>query len=182
VKSSLGALHRKEVIRMWKKVKTVSGKKRKIFLPAMLAFSIFVIGILATNVSAQDVSNYPPIVQKIADKFNLNVTEVQQVFDQDRDERRADRYAQFAEDLNDLVTEGKLTETQKEAILDKHEEMQDKMEEFKTLSHEERHEKMQALREEFKSWAESQGIDLSVIGPFGHGFMRGFHKGYMMAP
>ena len=165
--------NRRVVIKMQKKV-------NKIFLPAILALSILVIGILATNVSAQDISNYPPIVQKIADRFNLNVSEVQQVFDEDRDAHRADMYAHFAERLNDMVSDGKLTETQKEAILDKHEEMQDKMEEFKNLSVDERHEKMQALREEFKTWAESQGIDLSVIGPFGHGFGHGFKASHMM--
>lgn len=138
------------------------------------------VGILATNTFANEVSSYPPIVQKIADRFNLNVGEVQKVFDDERDERRADMYAHFAERLNDLVTEGKLTESQKGAILNKHEEMQDKMEELKNLTPEERIGKMQSIHDEFKKWAEDQGIDLSLIGPFGRGFRHGFKEGFMM--
>lgn len=155
--------------------------KKKVLLPTILAISVLVVGILAaTNVSAQDTANYPPIVQKIADRFNLNVSEVEQVFDEARDERRAEMYANFADRLDDLVSEGKLTETQKEAVLDKHEEVQDKMEALKDLAPEERREKAQAIHEEFKAWAEDQGIDLPLIGPFEHGFMKGFHKGYRM--
>lgn len=154
--------------------------KKKIILPTILALSVLVVGLMATNVLAQDTSNYPPLVQKIADRFNLNVSDVEEVFDEERDERRAEMFALFADRLDELVSEGKLTEAQKEVILDKHEEMQDKMEELKDLSPEERHEKMLSLHEEFKTWAEEEGIDLPLIGPFGKGFMRGFHKGYMM--
>jgi hypothetical protein len=154
--------------------------KKKIILPTILALSVLVVGILASGVSAQDTSNYPPIVQKISDKFNLNVSDVQQVFDEEADEKRAERFAFFADRLDELVSEGKLTEAQKESILDKHEEMQDKMEGLKDLSPEERKDKMRELHDEFKSWAEQEGIDLPLIGPFGKGFMSGFHKGYMM--
>lgn len=155
--------------------------KKRIILPTVLAVSILFIGILAaTKVSAEDSSYYPPIVQKIAEHFNLNVGDVQKVFDEERDERRADKYAFFAERLNDLVSEGKLTEAQKEAILDKHEEMQDKNEEWRNLSFEERKNKMQETREEFKEWAEEQGINLPLLGPFGKGFVKGFYRGYMM--
>lgn len=154
--------------------------KKKIILPTILALSVLVIGVLSTSVSAQDASNYPSIVQKIAERFNLNVSDVEQVFDEERDERRAEMFANFADRLDDLVSEDKLTEAQKEAILDKHEDIQDRMEEYKALPPEERHEKMQALHEEFRSWAEAEGIDLPLVGPFGHGFMRGYHKGYMM--
>jgi hypothetical protein len=58
--------------------------------------------------------------------------------------------------------------------------MQDKMEGLKDLAPEERKDKMRELHEEFKNWAEEQGIDLPLIGPFGKGYMSGFHKGYMM--
>jgi len=144
--------------------------KKKIILPTILALSVLVVGILATGVSAQDASNYPPIVQKISDKFNLNVSDVQQVFDEEADEKRAERFAFFADRLDDLVSQGKLTEAQKEAVLDKHEEMQDKIVELKNLPVAERKEKMRQIHEDFKTWAEGQEIDLPLIGPFGHGF------------
>ena len=60
--------------------------KKKIFLPSILALSVLTISILATNVFAQDTNFYPPIVQKIADKFDLNISDVQKVFDEEADE------------------------------------------------------------------------------------------------
>ncbi len=163
---------------MLKEVKSAFGGKKKIILPTILALSVLVVGLMATNVLAQDTSNYPPLVQKIADRFNLNVSDVEEVFDEEKDERRAEMFALFADRLDEIVSEGKLTEAQKEAILDKHEEMQDKMEGLKDLTPEERKEKMQEVHDEFKTWAEEQGIDLSLIGPFGHGFKHGFMMGY----
>ncbi|OGM10414.1 hypothetical protein A2Z67_02935 [Candidatus Woesebacteria bacterium RBG_13_36_22] len=153
--------------------------KKKIILPAVLALSVLVVGILATNVYAQEISDYPAIVQKIADEFNLNISDVQQVSDEERDEKRAEAFARFADRLDDSVTDGKLTNAQKDAILDKHEEMQDKTEEVKDLSKEDRCENMQKLYEEFKSWFEEQGIDESILEGFGGGFAgRGFGRGF----
>jgi len=154
--------------------------KRKIFLPVFLSLAILTVGILATKVKAEEVGSYPPIVQKIAERFNLNVSDVKQVFDEERDERRADRYARFTERLNDLVSEGKLTEDQKDAVLAKHEEMQNQIEELRNLSFEERKTKMQEVHDDFKSWAEGQGIDLSTIGPLGGPFGRGMGHGMGM--
>lgn len=152
--------------------------KRKIILPTMLALSILTIGILATNVTAQQVS-YPPMVAKIANRFNLNVSDVQQVFDEDREERRADMFARFSERLDGLVSSGELTSTQKDAILDKHEEMQNKMDELKDLSFEERKTKMHEIHDEFHAWLKEQGIDQLAIGGRGE-FKRGPGMGYKM--
>ena len=140
--------------------------KKKIILPSILALSILVVGILASGVSAKDASNYPPIVQKIAEHFNLDVSEVEEVFDEERDERRAESFARFADRLDDLVFEGKLIESQKEEILDKHEEMQDAMEEIKNLPAGERRKKMQTLREGFKNLLEKSGLDLREVVSF----------------
>ncbi|EKE14601.1 MAG: hypothetical protein ACD_12C00399G0002, partial [uncultured bacterium] len=81
----------------------------------MLALSILVVGILATNSVTAANTNYPPIVTKIAQKFNLNVSDVQTVFDDDRDERRAEMFARFSDKLDELVSSGEITASQKEA-------------------------------------------------------------------
>jgi len=159
-------------------IKSKQYKKRVIIFPAILAISVLAIGILATNIKAQEFSSYPPLVQKIAEKFNLNIDEVEQIFDEEHDERRADAYARFAERLNDLVSEGKLTEGQKDALLQEHEEMHNKMEEFINLSPDERKEKIREAREEMRIWMEQEGLDLSHFGPMKYGFKHGFGKGY----
>jgi len=152
--------------------------KKRIFLPTVFALSILVIGILSSNsVSAQQ--NYPSVVTKIAQRFNLKVGDVQEVFDEERDARRAEMFARFSERLDELVSLGEITASQKEAILDKHEEMQEKMDELMGLSYDERKEKMRSIREEFTNWLKSEGLENLVIGRL-HGFGKGFGMGYMM--
>ena len=159
---------------MTNKQKNVKVKKPRIFLPAFLALAILSVGMLATKVKAEEYSNYPPIAQKIAERFNLNVGDVEDVFDEQRDERRADRYAYFTERLDDLVEEGTLTEGQREELIEMHETKQDAMQELRGLEPEQRRSRMQEMHEEMKAWAEGEGIDLPIIGPMGEGFGKGF--------
>jgi hypothetical protein len=86
----------------------------------------------------------------------------------------------FEERLTQAVADGKITEEQKEKILDKHEEMQAKMESLKDLEPEERKAQMQTLHEELKKWAEENNIDFPFFGMklgFGRGFKMGYHFG-----
>jgi polyhydroxyalkanoate synthesis regulator phasin len=158
----------------------MSKKVKNAIFPTALFLGIVMLGLLSASVASAQDSTYPSIIQKIAEKFNLNEDEVAAVFDEERDEHHAEMQAKWSERLDDLVNDGKINAEQKQAILDKHEEMHNKMEEWKDLDPEERHEKMRGLREEFRAWAEEQGIDLPLLGPYKHGFMVGFHRGYMM--
>ena len=154
--------------------------KKNVFLPTMVLGTI-ILGLLSVSyVSAQDSESYLPIVQKIAERFNLNEADVQAVFDEEREEHFADMQARWVEKLDDLATDGKITAEQKEAVIKKHEEMHDKMLELKDLEPEERKTKMREIHEEFKKWADEQGLDLPLLGPAGMGFRKGFHKGFMM--
>lgn len=151
--------------------------KKKVIFPTMLALAILTIGILATNVSAQN-SQYPPVVQKIAQKFNLDVSEVQKVFDEDRDARRAEMYASFSDRLDELVLAGKITSSQKEVILEKHEQMRDKMEALRDLSPDERREKKLSIHTDYKNWLSSQGLSAELVQHLG--YRNGFRAGYKM--
>jgi len=151
--------------------------KKRIILPALLLSGALAVGSLGfARAYAQENSEYPPIVLKLAEKFGLNASEVQDVFKEVHDEHEADREARFSEHLNDLVSDGKLTESQKQMILDKHEEMEAKMDEFKDLEPEQRREKMQQYHEELKIWATENGVEFpfmvfKALKPgFGHGF------------
>lgn len=107
--------------------------KRRILLPSILALAVLTVGILATpKVSAQE-ATYPLIVQRIAEEFGLNAAEVNQVFEEVKEEHNAEVYAMWAEKLSDEVAEGKITEAQKEEILAKHEELREKMDGLKNL-------------------------------------------------
>lgn len=107
------------------------------------------------------------LVQKIADKFGLNTNEVQAVFDQSREERQATRQAEYETKLSQLVTDGKITEAQKQLILTKHKEMETNREteqsamKDKTVA--ERRTAMEAKRTELQAWATQNGIDASYL-------------------
>lgn len=127
--------------------------------------------------------NYPPIIQKLVERFGLKAEEVQEVFDEARQEMRQDMQLpfeqKFEEMLDKAVEQSKLTQEQKEAIQEKRDEMQKKYEELAGLGCEERHTKMQEIQQELKAWAEENGIDLRFVGGFGRGgFMMGPHKGF----
>jgi len=156
----------------------------KLVKPTALIVGVIMVVLLSVSYASAQESTYPPIVQRLAQKFNLNESDIQAVFDEERDERFAEIQARWQERLDDLVSEGKITEEQKKAIIAKHEEIHNKMIETKDMDPEDRRETMQALRDDFKKWAEEQGIDTTFLGPFakgyGMGFKKGFHRGYMM--
>src|SRR3972149_5597504 len=111
-------------------------------------------------------SSSPPIVQKLVEKFGLDAEEVMEVFEAQREENQAERRAKFVERLNELVSEGKITSSQKDLILSKFDELQSKMEEWKDLEPEERKAQIENYRKELKAWADENGIDLKELFPF----------------
>jgi len=121
--------------------------------------------------------HHQTIIEKLVERFGLNQEEVEQLFDEVREERQAQMKAQHQEKLNALVEEGKITEEQKQAIIAKHEEMQaEKQENFgawKDLDPEERRAKKQEHREEMQTWAEENGIDLYLLHRLGGRGLKG---------
>ena len=145
--------------------------KKKIIIPSIFAVAVLALAVMmSSSVSAQNDENGNTLSYRIAQRFGLNETEVREEFDTFRDERRADMYAKYAERLNDLMAEGKLTKEQRDKILEKHEEMQDMSESMRDLSPEERREQMESHRGEMKAFMEEIGVDEPLMmGPMGKG-------------
>lgn len=139
-------------------------KNKLLILGAGVVVSASALGFVAAPTFAQDSETYPPIVESISEKFNLDRTQVQQVFTEERKARHTDT-------LNGLVENGTITEEQRAVIEEHHEEMMAKrdalLSEGKTRT--EMHEIMQAEREEFHNWLEEQGIEMPMRGPKGDG-------------
>ncbi len=151
---------------------------KRIILPTLLLTGALAVGALGiSRVSAEEMTSYPPVVQKLAERFGLNVEEVEAVFEEERANHHAEMLTNFEDRLSEAVTNGKITEAQKQAILDKHEEMQAKMDEFRDLTGQERKAKMDAWHTELRAWAQSQSIDLPFM-EFGRGFGKGFKEGF----
>lgn len=122
-------------------------------------------GLVAGAVYAQTTGTYPSIVQKIADTFNLDPSAVQNVFSQAHEEKQDER-------LDQLVTDGKLTQAQRDQLEVKQDEMHNKMGEIRDSdkTEDEKRTAIKAIHDEFKDWLEENNIDLPTRG-FGH--MRG---------
>lgn len=151
--------------------------KKLIFPVAALAIlSVAIIG--AGNVSADDISkNRGDIAQKIAEKFDLNENEVQEVLDQVREERKSELQARHESRLNEAVENGEITEDQKNLIINKQKEIKENRSEskenYKDMSISERQNLFSEKKEELKAWAEQNDIDpkylYAGLGHKGHG-------------
>lgn len=147
----------------------------------MIPIAAIVLGaaLLLSNgkVSAETMLNPSEgLVQKIAQKFGLNQSEVQAVFDQHRDEMHTAMQQRLEDQLTQEVADGKLTEAQKQAILAKRAELETNKPDpstFEDQTREERQAQREQQRQELEAWATQNGIDMSYLMPgIGH------HKGH----
>ena len=158
--------------------------KAKLLLP-IAAVAITAITMYGANqiMAFNGGDQHDALIQKLASTFGKSETEVQTVFSQFRTEQQATREAEFEARLTTAVTEGKLTEEQKQLVIAKHTELQAQHEaDFAnkdSMTREEWQAKRQAEHDALDSWAESNGIDLSSVmperGPMGGGKGRGMH-------
>lgn len=141
-------------------------------LIAVAAIAVVTGGAIAVNAQISD-GEYPPIVERIAERFGLNESEVKSFFDEVREERREEKQIRAGERLSQAVADGLITEKQKELIIEKKAELKDEKESLRSLEPEERREAMKELKTEFGEWAEVNGIDFSELNL---GFSR--HRGF----
>jgi hypothetical protein len=122
------------------------------------------------------------LVDKLATKFGLEKSQVQAVFDEERAAHQAEMRAKEEERLNTLVSEGKITQAQKQLIISKRQEMEtqreSERESMQNMTAEERQAAMEAKRTALEQWATQNGIDskyLKAFGRGGHGMRGGMH-------
>ena len=140
-----------------------------------------VFGVTLVAVAAEDLDGYPPIIQALAERFNLDPDEVKQVFDENREAKHEQMQQRHEDRLDEAVEAGQLTEEQKDELLERQEEMNVKMAELKDLPPQERFEAMKEIKEDLQAWLEENDIDLKgAYGGFGKGHFdkRGFGKGH----
>ncbi len=119
----------------------------------------------------------------IAQKFNLNVTDVQKVFEEQRAQMEAEHQKQFTDRINQAVTDGKLTQDQANKIIAKQTEIKYLMNSLKNKTEAEREAAMKTQMESLKAWVEENNIPKEFAlfgGPrMGHGFGHGKGSGMM---
>ena len=121
------------------------------------------------------------LVDKISSKFNLNKDEVQKVFDEQKQTMQTEREAEVKSDVAKLVTDGKLTQTQADAINAKRAELQKERgsnkDSFKDMTADQRKAEMDKKKTELEAWAKENNISTEYLryvmghgpgGPGGH--------------
>jgi tRNA A37 N6-isopentenylltransferase MiaA len=141
--------------------------KKKLLITLIVLGGLISAGYFGAGVILADDNNpHETLITRIAQKFNLNESDVEAVFQAVRDERQAEMKKQQEERLNDAINDGVITEAQKNAILTKMQE----------------HQKVRGQnREEMQDWFEEQGIDQSrlrdYLGFGGHESRKGMGSG-----
>lgn len=159
--------------------------KKQLLLPGFALLILGVVTLGATTVSAQGMmGDHSSLITKIAQKFNLKEADVKAVFDEDRQAMHTQMKQKVSDNLSQLVTQGKITEAQKAALLAKMEELQKKhlsdRDTMKNMTPEQRKAAMDKERSDLEAWAKEQGIDLSLIKGFSRGMGHGFRHGMGM--
>lgn len=148
-------------------------------LAATIAIPVF-----AATPATSDTTMVDPrehLIQALVQRFNLKTSDVQQFFQDQESQHAAELLTQLDTRLATFVTQGKLTEAQKTALVAKAKEAQAKHEEARKLSPEECKKLMDKYRTELETWATQQGIDKQFLGMImggpggGHGGPRGPH-------
>ncbi len=124
-----------------------------------------------TTASSNYRNNREGMVQMLSEKFNLNQSEVKEVIKEYKKENQFQRQAEMKIRLEakllKAVEEGKINNRQKELILTKRKEMENKINqdlENWSQNREERREQMESYREEIREWAKKNEIDLNLVG------------------
>jgi len=131
--------------------------RKKVLATFLIMTTVFSAGVLAVrSVKADETATFSPLVEKLIEKFNLNKDEVNNVVNEVKSERQQQMLKFQEERLNQAVADGVITNSQKQALLDKFTQRQNKR---------------QQEREEIQNWFKTQGIDQTKLAPylgFGH--------------
>jgi molybdopterin biosynthesis enzyme MoaB len=140
--------------------------QKKITVAALIAMMGMGVLVLNTSVAHAQTTSNPVMgmVESLAKKFGLKTSDVQSVFDQQRQERMEARKAEHLAWLDQQVSAGKLTKSQRDAIATKLGELQTKRE---------------AERVQLQEWATANDVDLTFLrGGMGLGRGKGMMHGW----
>ena len=163
-------------------MKTRSMKIALILITSLALFSIggiACVGEINAQISEEAGDEYPLLVERFAERFDLDPDEIMDFLNELKEERIADAEERFEGRLDELVEDEKITEDQKEAILDKKEELKTFKEEMEDMTISEAREAIKEIHEELKDWAEENDLDLENFFPKqgAHAFgLRGFNN------
>ena len=116
------------------------------------------------------------LVDAIATKFNLNPSEVQQVFDDQHAKMQAEHQQVMSDRIRAAVTSGTITQSQADAITAKLQEVKGFFDTLRDKTPEERRAAMKTKMDDLKQWATTNNIPADLL-PFGRGGHMRMHDG-----
>lgn len=125
------------------------------------ALTVAAAGIGSVDAATESPEKTNPInglVAAIASKFNLDLHEVQSVFDEQKNRMDAQRMKNFEDRLNNAVAAGKLTQAQADGIRAKQSDMEKLRTEMQGKTKEEIRTAVKAKMADLKQWAEDNNI------------------------
>lgn len=152
-----------------KKALLVTGAASTIGLSSVVGMGVASAATTGGTTDSNSSDGMSSLVDKLATKFNLNKSDVQAVFDEDRSAHDTEMQQKMEERLDQAVTDGKITSAQKTLILNKQKEMKTFMDSLKDKTDDERDAAMKTKMAELKTWASDNNISEEYLGPMGHG-------------
>ncbi len=146
-------------------------KSVKMILSLIAGLALFLImGTACTNeISADPLEDNEngqlSLLERIAERFDLDIDEVTDFVEELMEERRAGMEERFEERLDELVEDRKITNDQKEAILEKKEEMEAFREDLEDMKVSQAREAMKEMKKELKDWAKENDLELKYFFP-----------------
>ena len=132
---------------------------KKVIIPVM-AVAVITTGAFAINKAMASNSNAPSWSQSLASKLGVDESKVSTAMQEINTEERQSR---LSDSITKAVEAGVITEDQKQSVIDKQNELEDKQ---------------QALIDEMKTWAEQNGIDYEKLQQYlGKGMGKGMGMG-----
>jgi len=148
-------------------------KKQNIIaiLTAMILGLTILTPAYAAEASANKPNFFSQMVTFIAQKFGLDKTQVQTAVTQFKQQKKTENQQNMQNRektrFDQLVKDGKITQSQEDAILKEMADLKTKYNpaNMKNLTVAQRQQQMQAQQAELKAWAQANGIDLTVLMP-----------------
>lgn len=124
---------------------------------------ILVSGGLFGASQAQANNNHASFIEQLAQKLGIEQSKVQQAVDEIKQDNKSQMQTRFNDTLDQAVKDGKITEAQKQLILQKRQELQNIKANSKDMTPQQRRQAMQNQKQKLDDWAKANGIDLKYL-------------------
>lgn len=143
--------------------------KKKLLITALVITTLAAGAVGAQGAFATSTSSNPTLVQMIANKFGLNQSDVQQVFDQYKQQHAQNMQQNYQARLDQLVKDGKLTSDQEKLILDEHQKLMTEhasdFQNIKSMAKDQRKNILSSIHQEISVWSKANNIPVRYLLP-----------------